>query len=91
MARKHYCISFTNKVVVYALHKHLVPTRVIEPYQLRLLNLMLKNLKEASFSCTDEEFIQRLTPSMLDYYLALKSNEFEIKVYEESINVLDCG
>lgn len=91
MARKHYYISFKDKVVVYSLHEHLVPTRVIEEYQLKLMNLMFKNLKELSFSCTDEEFYQTLTPNMYEKYKELKSNEFEIKSHEESVSVLECG
>ena len=91
MSRKQYYLSFKDRVVVYALHNHSVPTRIIEPYQLKLLNLMLKNLKEASFSCTDEEFFERLTPTMLENYIRLKINEFELNTHEESTTLLEGG
>jgi hypothetical protein len=91
MARKHYYLSFRDRVVVYALHDHAVPTRIIEKYQLELMNLMLLNVKEAAFSCTDEEFFKRLTPTMLANYKRLKSNDFKIKEREESLAVLEGG
>ena len=93
MARNSYKISFKNSVVIYALWDKYstVPTRVVEEYQIELLNHMLLDLKEASFSCTDEEFIKRLTPTMLRNYRKLRSNVFKIKKHEESFNVLAGG
>lgn len=83
MAIKHYKITFRDRVVIYTVGGvdnigGSVPFRVISKGQLEILNMMLRNIAEASFSCTDEEFYVRLTPKMYENYKSLRSNEFKL-------------
>jgi hypothetical protein len=80
MARNSYKISFKDKIVVYAINKSedSVPYRIIHKKQLEILNMMLSDIAEPSFSCTDEEFYSKLTPRLHENYLSLKSNEFKL-------------
>lgn len=83
MARKHYKITFRDRVVIYTVGGvdnlgHSVPYRVILKEQLEILNMMLRDIAEPSFSCTDEEFYARLTPKLHEDYKSLRSNEFKL-------------
>lgn len=83
MARKHYKITFKDRVVIYTVGGvnnigHSVPYRVIHEGQMELMNFMLMDIDEPHFSCTDEEFYARLTPKMLEHYKELKSKEFKV-------------
>ena len=83
MARKHYKITFKDRVVIYTVGGvnnigHSVPCRVIHEGQMELMNLMLIDIAEPHFSCTEEEFYSRLTPKMLEHYIELKSKEFKV-------------
>jgi hypothetical protein len=90
-------ITFRDGVVLYTVvgnvHKlgSSVPIQVINNEQMELIKLMLSDITEPVFSCSNEEFYSRLTVSMFEGYLRLKSNEFKLIDYEESINVLDSG
>ncbi len=98
MARNHYKITFGNRVVIYTTVVgnvnslgSSVPVRVIDEQQMELMNLMLLDLNNVSFSCSEEEFYARLTPNTLKGFRELRSNVFKVKKHEESINVLESG
>jgi hypothetical protein len=68
-----------------------VPIRVIEQEQMELMRIMLCDIAEPVFSCSEEEFHARLTPNTLNRFKELKSNVFKLKKDEKSINVLAGG
>lgn len=84
MARNSYKMHFKDKTIVYSnVHSSDTPYmenpyRVLSEEQMELMNLMLMDSPEPSFSCTEEEFYNRLTPKMLEGYRELKSNVFKL-------------
>ena len=80
MSRHSYKITFKDKVITYATkdNVHSVPYRILDKSQMKLMNLMLHDIAEPRFNCSEKEFYDRLTPTMLQHYKHLKKNEFKI-------------
>ena len=85
MARHSYKITFKDKVITYASkdHVHAVPYRILDKSEMKLMNLMLHDIAEPSFGCSEAEFHSRLTPQMLQNYKDLRKNEFKIITEED--------
>lgn len=84
MARNSYKMTFRDSAVRYVLENTnhddtTVPIKVLEEEQMEVINHMLLDIPEANFSCTEEEFYNRLTPTMLEWYREHRSNEFKPK------------
>lgn len=86
MARvKSYKMTFRDSEICYNIVGYVkdlgntVPVRFINEEQMELMNLMLHDITEPVFNCTEEEFYNRLTPSMLENYKELRSNIFKLE------------
>lgn len=82
MARNKYKINFKDKTIIYSNseeHKdNSLPFRIMNKGEMKIMRLTLFDIKEATFSCTEEEFYKRLTPEHLAGLKEIRKNDFNL-------------